>query len=289
VATPKLLLTALAGALFVTSCSASAASPTGACGPDRLATKERGTLTLSTGVITRAPWVVGPQEQGRSADPHHGQGYDAAVGYTLAERLGFDRADVKWVATPFADALREGQKPFDVNVNQVTIRADRDAAVDLSRPYYRARLAVVALKGSPVLRDTSLDDLRGRTFAVVRGSAAASAAGEVLPSAAVTAYPDLEEVRRAVSMGARDALVVDYLTALRLDADETQLVDGAMAGVLPSLLADGEQFGLVLEKGSALTACVDEALAGMESDGTLRSLEQRWLVDEPGWRWFEQP
>ena len=40
----------------------------------------------------------------------------------------------------------------------------------------------------------------------------------------------------------------------------------------------------MLEKGSPLTACVDDALAALRADGTLDRLAQQWLVDGPGYR-----
>lgn len=279
----KCLLALLAAALLGSSCAGSSSAASPVC--DAPPTRAEGTLTLSTGVITRAPWVSGPTEQGRSADPHLGRGYDAAVGYALADRLGFDRDQVRWVAAPFAEVLREGDKPFDVNVNQVTVLPDRADQVDLSRPYYRARLAVVTIASSPATDARSRADLATRSLAVVQGSAAETAARDT--GARVTAYQDLDEVRRAVGSGAQDAMVVDYITALRLDADETQLVDGQLVGVLPEVPDEAEEFGLVLAKGSALTACVDKALAALEEDGTLLALERRWLVAEPGWRWLE--
>ena len=35
--------------------------------------------------------------------------------------------------------------------------------------------------------------------------------------------------------------------------------------------------GIVLEKGSALTACVNEALAVIKSNGTLQSIYDQWI------------
>jgi polar amino acid transport system substrate-binding protein len=40
-----------------------------------------------------------------------------------------------------------------------------------------------------------------------------------------------------------------------------------------------EQFGLVLDKGSALTSCVTDAVDALREDGTLAKLEQQWLSD----------
>lgn len=263
--------------------------PVTGCAKGGLATFAAGTLTLSTGIVTRAPWVSGPVQKGRSADPRNGQGYDAAVGYALAARLGFDKDHVTWRAAAFADVLSPGPKPWDVNVNQVTIRDDRRAAVDLSRPYYVVRQAVVTLEGRPAAHAASLQAFETVRFAVVTGSAGEAALEQAVPLGSPAArYPDLDKVRGAVSTGTQDALVTDFLTALRLDRDDNLLVGGTLVGVLPRREEpSAEAFGMVLAKGSPLTSCVNAAVAEMERDGTLRRLERKWLVDGPGWRWFE--
>lgn len=260
------------------------------CRAGRLETVEPGRLTLATGAVTRAPWVLGGDvAAGRSGDPRTGEGYDAAVGFALADRLGYDRDAVTWVGRGFADALAEGDKDFDVDVNQVTIREDRRATVDLSTPYYVVRPAVVTLAGRPVAEARTLDHLAAFALAVEQGTPAEAALRDALPDGAeVVVRPDEAEVRRAVTTGVAQALVTDYLSALRLDGDDTLLVDGTVVGVLPVVPEGAEEFGLVLEKDSPLTACVDAALAAMRDDGTLQQLERRWLVEEPGWRWFER-
>lgn len=254
------------------------------CTPDQLATVETGRLTLSTGVVTRAPWVVGGDLAAKtSGDPNDGKGYDAAVGFALAERLGFAKDAVTWAGVPFAEVLKPGEKTFDVNVNQVTITPERQAAVDFSTPYYVMRQAVVSLTGRPAAEAKSLADLRSVTFAVVECSDAQRVLTEqVQLDTPPAAYPELDKVRGAVSSNTQNALVVDFQTAMELDRDDTRLVDGDLVGQLPRGKESGPAFGLVLEKDSPLTTCVDAALEAMRQDGTLDRLEQQWLMDEPG-------
>ena len=52
------------------------------CTPESLATKTTGTLTVATGDPAYEPWVVGD-------DPASGKGFEAAVTYAVAEKLGF--------------------------------------------------------------------------------------------------------------------------------------------------------------------------------------------------------
>jgi polar amino acid transport system substrate-binding protein len=39
----------------------------------------------------------------------------------------------------------------------------------------------------------------------------------------------------------------------------------------------GEHFGMVLQKGSPLTACVNRALAAIKANGTLKRIKDTWL------------
>jgi polar amino acid transport system substrate-binding protein len=80
----------------------------------------------------------------------------------------------------------------------------------------------------------------------------------------------------ALSNGEIDALVADLPTAF---AVANELRNGLMVGQLPSASGDVEQFGIVLDKGSALTRCVSWAVDALRADGTMDKLEQRWLTD----------
>lgn len=277
---------ALAAALLVAGCSGGSDSSDkpdalAGCTPGALTTKTPGRLTLSTGPITRAPWVVGGEKEGRGPDPRQGQGYDAAVGFALAKRLGYAPDQVAWMSTPFADAVAAGVKEFDVNVNQATISPERAKEVDLSTSYFDVPQAVVTLSTDPSTAGASaLDALRGKSFAVLRGSAAEAAIAGI---GTVVAYDDPDDVRRAVSEKRQTALVTDLITAMRYDTDEQQLVDGDLVGTLPVKAPAAESYGLVLQKGSPLTSCVDKALDSMRADGELAGLQARWLSQETGW------
>ena len=283
---PTVLL-AVTAVLSLAGCTGGGAggAATGAdCRPGQLDTVTPGTLTLSTGAVTRAPWVVGGDAT-TSGDPRDGKGYDAAVGVAVADRLGYLKGQVTWTGTPFLEAVAAGPKDFDVNVNQATITAERRADVDLSAPYYVMRQAVVTVKGRAAEQVQDLGGLVDAGVAVVTGSPSAQAFQQAVAGARPpVGYPDLDGVRGAVSSGRQDVAVVDFRTALQLDQEERLLVDGELVGLLPAGTGAQEEYGLVLEKDSPLTACVDDALAALRADGTLDRLAQKWLVDGPGYR-----
>jgi polar amino acid transport system substrate-binding protein len=56
---------------------------------------------------------------------------------------------------------------------------------------------------------------------------------------------------------------------------------GVVVGQFPAPTgADAEHFSMVLQKGSALTACVNGAIAALKADGTLDAITQEWLSDK---------
>ncbi|NLE99333.1 MAG: transporter substrate-binding domain-containing protein, partial [Propionibacterium sp.] len=71
----------------------------------------------------------------------------------------------------------------------------------------------------------------------------------------------------------------DLPTALYIVAAE--LDDGVLVGQLPA--GDNpDQFGLVLDLGSPLTAAVTAAVDALRADGTLARIETEWLTDSAG-------
>jgi polar amino acid transport system substrate-binding protein len=76
-----------------------------------------------------------------------------------------------------------------------------------------------------------------------------------------------------------DGLVVDLPTAFYLSGVEVE--NGIIVGQLPSS-GSGDQFGLLLTKGSALTSCVSGAVDAITADGTLDSITDTWLATNTG-------
>ena len=64
-----------------------------------------GKLTIATGDPAYEPWVM-------NDDPESGEGYEAAVAYAVAEKMGFDKSDVVWTRTTFDTAIAPGAKDW---------------------------------------------------------------------------------------------------------------------------------------------------------------------------------
>jgi polar amino acid transport system substrate-binding protein len=61
---------------------------------------------------------------------------------------------------------------------------------------------------------------------------------------------------------------------------DAQLTGGIIVGQLPSASGAQEQFGIVMEKGSPLTACVSSVVDVLKADGTLAALLKEWIADK---------
>jgi polar amino acid transport system substrate-binding protein len=88
-------------------------------------------------------------------------------------------------------------------------------------------------------------------------------------------YNTTGDAKMALSNGEIDGLVADMPTAF---AVANELRNGLMVGQLPSASNDVEQFGIVLDKGSPLTACVSKAVDELGTDGELFKLQKVWLT-----------
>jgi len=264
----------LAGAFALSLLAAGEAAAANACAEGNTLTP--GKLTIATGNPAYYPWVVDDK-------PEDGKGFEAAVAYAVAERMGFARGDVVWVRSTFDEAIQPGAKNFDFNLQQYSITEEREKVVDFSAPYYSAAMAVLVRK--PTVEagaKAELDSLKTLKWGVMAGTTAQPVVTETIdPASDPLLYDDNVNVTEAMKANQIDAALFDLPTALYLAA--VVLDDGVVLGQFPAdRAANPDQFGLLMPEGSALKACVDEALASLKADGTLGGIEAEWLQQATG-------
>jgi polar amino acid transport system substrate-binding protein len=264
------IATSAALAFTLSGCAPTAAPEVA---PDELQTITAGKLTIGTGLPAYEPWVVGDA-------PESGEGFEAAVAYAVAAELGFAPEDVVWVRTTFDEAIAPGAKNFDFNLQQYSITDERKEAVDFSSPYYSTAQTVITVAGSKAAEATSLADLKGLLIGAATGTTSFAAIETVIaPAAGAQAFNSNDDAKAALANGQVDAIVVDLPTAFYLTAVE--LDGGIILGQLAGAEA-GDTFGLVLDKGSPLTAAVSAAVDALRANGKLAELETTWLADFAG-------
>jgi polar amino acid transport system substrate-binding protein len=268
---------ALLGVLALAACGSPTAETTASgttsaspsCTKASLSTLTPGTLTLGTDKPAYPPWFV-------DDDPSNGKGYESAVGYAIADQLGYTKDEVKWVVVPFNTAIAPGVKTFDLDINQVSISAERKNAVDFSSGYYDVRQTVVTYKGSPIDGVTTVAGLANAKLGAQVGTTSYTAAiNQIKPTKQVAVYDTNDLAVQALKNKQIDGIVVDLPTAFYMAA--AQLDNGVIVGQLPPVSGQAEQFGAVLDKGSPLTACVTQAVDTLRSNGTLDKLVKEWL------------
>jgi polar amino acid transport system substrate-binding protein len=287
--TTRMAVVVMAMAMFFAACGGSAASPSASvdasCAKDKLALKTAGKLTLSTDNPAYSPWFQGGNEGATvwtgdyNNDPVKGQGYEGAVAYAVAAKLGFAAADVVWIHTTFDNSYTPGAKSFDLYLAQVSIKPERAEAVDFSSGYYDAAQGVVTIEGSPIAGATSIADLKTAKLGAMIGTTSLDAIEKVIkPDTEVAVFNTVDEAIAALNGSLIDGIVTDVPAAFYMR--DAQLTGGIIVGQLPSDGGAQEQFGFVLEKGSSLTQCVSAAVDALKADGTLAALLTEWIADK---------
>ena len=245
-----------------------------ACAKDQLEVITAGKFTVGTDKPAYAPWFV-------DDDPTNGEGFESAVAYAVAEQLGFAESEVSWITVPFTNAYAPGDKKFDVDINQVSISDARRKAVDFSSGYYDVAQTVITTESSSIAGATSIAALKDAKLGAQVGTTSYAAITEqIQPTAKPAVYDTNDLAVQALKNGQIDGIVLDLPTAFYATA--AQLDDGTIVGQLPAGTGTPEQFGMVLAKGSPLTACVSKAVDTLKSDGTLAELETEWLAGTDG-------
>jgi len=259
---------AVVAAVTLAACAGTPSSSSTAADGE-LQTVTAGKLTIATGEPDYEPWFV-------DDDPSNGKGFEGAVANAVAEQLGFDSSDIEWVRTGFDAAIAPGPKDWDINIQQFSVTDERKNAVDFSSPYYTTTQAVVALNSSSSASATTIDELKKAKVGVASGTTSYTVAKEQLGDANLSVFNTVDDVVLALQAGQIDAMITDlpgafYITGAVVD-------DSTVTGQFESS-DGGDEFAVVLPKGSALTKAVSDAVDALREDGTLDELQQKWLSD----------
>ncbi len=257
---------ALLTAVALTACSSGGGGNGGNGSSD---TVTDGKLTIATGQPAYSPWIDDNK-------PESGKGFESAVAYAVADELGYKKSDVVWTRTTFDSAIAPGAKDWDLNIQQFSITAQREKAVDFSPAYYTTTQAVVTTSKSAAAGVTDIAGLKGLKVGVATGTTSLTVAKDELGTTPQV-FNSNDDAVLALKSGQIDAVVTDLPTAFYMSS--AQLDDGKIIGQFADD-GNGDKFGIVLPKGSALTNKVKTAVDTLKSDGTLEALTKKWLSTE---------
>ena len=276
---PSSAPSASASASATVSAEPSPSASADACAKDSLAVVTSGTLTLGTDNPAYPPYFLENADGSKTdpwelGDPTNATGFESAIGYAIADKLGFGRDEVTWVVVPFANAFAPGPKSFDLDLNQVSYKPERAQTADLSDGYYFGNQSLVVMKDSPLASVTSIAALKDYIYGAQVGTTSYDAITQLIaPTKDPQVFDTNDAAIQALGQGSIDGVIVDLPTADYIT--NVQLSDSKIVGQFSG--GTPEYFSAVLAKDSPLTECVNEAIAGLAADGTLDALASQFL------------
>ena len=225
-----------------------------------------GVLTVATDNPVYPPWFI-------KNTPSNGKGYESAVAYAIAAKLGFPKSKLVWVHEPFLKAIAPGPKAFDFDINEVSVTPARAKVVTFSTSYYPVQQAIVARKGTPIATKHSPAQLKTYLYGDQIGTTGLTyITSKIQPTQQPKVFDTLSQSAAALEAGRIDALITDTPTAQYMTTQ--QLKHTVLVAQFPTV---GEHYGLVFAKDNPLVKCVNSAIASLQSDGTLTALQKRYL------------
>lgn len=196
-------------------------------------------------------------------------GFDTEIARAIAEKLGVTATFVEGEWDGLLAGLDGGR--YDLMVNGVSVTPDRAEKYAFSTPYAYNRMAVIVSGGNDSIQ--TMEDLKGKKTANTISSTYAEEAEKY--GAEVTGVDDLAQTFELLFSGRIDATLNDEVVyydymASHPDADLkiACLSENPVEVAIP--MRKGEECAAFREK-------VDEALAELREEGTLRELSVKYF------------
>lgn len=196
-------------------------------------------------------------------------GFEVEFAQELAQHLGVKAAlkPTKW------DGMLASldSKRIDVVINQVTISDERKKKYDFSTPYTISGVQALTLKKNAGTI-TKPEDLAGKKVGVGLGSNYEQWLRDNVKGVDIRTYDDDPTKYQDLRSGRLNAILVDRLAALDLVKKTGDTM--AVAGPAFSRL----EAGVAVRKGNDdLLKAIDQAIAEMQKDGSLKKLSDKWF------------
>lgn len=260
-------LLAVAGLLSTLAATAGAqAAEYGKCEPKG----ERGSISLETiaaDTLTVATVLPNPGWYNGVSPEKIEDGFEYCMAAEIAHRAGLDK--VRLVNMAWDQYISGTASNYDIGIAGTTITEARKQVFDFSQPYFSSNLGVAVKKGA----DVTAENIRSKRIGVLQGNMGSDwVIGTLKPDQQPSLYQSQPDMVTALIAGQVDAIVSD--TTLVLSA--TNGTNGMIEVIGQFELDQG--YGIVLPKGSANAAVVDQAVAAFREDGTLADLSARYLA-----------
>lgn len=195
----------------------------------------------------------------------------------IAKRLNLKVTyeNISWDA--MIPVVSEGQ--FDMGMTGITIREDRREKVDFSEPYMRSEMVMLVRGDEDRFADAAGFAANPDLLMAAQPGTTAFYVGvyEVLDGKEANPRIKMFETFGAGVQALRNGDVDLALTDSTGGAGYVAASDGKLKIVGDKLGV--EDFGFILPKGSDLVSPINAAIAAMQADGTMETLNATWFVD----------
>lgn len=198
-------------------------------------------------------------------------GFDVDVAHLFAKALFDDENKVELVAVTSGNRipfLQSGK--IDIIIATVTVTEERRQVVEFSDPYFLSGSLLLVPKASPI---KGLEDLVGKTVAVIQGAIQDKDVEQLAPKANRVKFGKVSEAVLAVKGGRAEAFAQDDILILTLAKEN------------PDMKAVGKPFiprpyGIAVRKGDLeFIKWVNDQLAKMKRDGTYDKLWKKYFAE----------
>lgn len=199
------------------------------------------------------------------------QGFDVDLANEIGERLGVEIEFIQGTFDTFIPGLDTDR--WDIVIAGMSITPEREEAADFSIPY-RVSSVTVFLNGDDDSEVADLEDLAGRSIAVLAGSSDVERA-ESVPDAELQTYENATLALTDLGLGRVDSYIGSRPVGLYA-AEASDLNVRATDVELAT-----ERNGMAIKQGEdELKAEMDRLVRELLDDGTIAELSQKWFGED---------
>lgn len=206
-------------------------------------------------------------------DFRYPKGFDVDIIHELQRRLGFELKDNRIFPLPRAKAIElTVQNKADIIGGAMSYTTERAKLFDFSPIYYLTGMSIMySTKYSADAN--SLNNLDGKTVAVMKGSTAEGYVKRVVPNAKLTIVTDIISAYFLVAKGEVDCVVYDRMPLVFFVKAMPHL---NLAVSNDTFNQVDSQYAFGYPKNSPYSAIINREIRNMLNDGTMHKLASKW-------------
>ena len=199
-------------------------------------------------------------------------GFEVDLAKEIGKRLGMDVTFVNIPFTGLFAAVQSGQ--IDAAVSSITITKKRLESVAFAQPYYDSDQSLTVKADSGI---TSLKGMAGKVAGVDTGSTGDMYATKHMDEdkfSDIRKYEGLAPAMLDLAAGRIDGYISD------IPALQYYVKDKPTYKVVERILT-GEQYSIMMAKGSPLLPKVNDEIARLKDEGFIAKLHEKWFGAKP--------